>query len=234
MSPISTTTPRRQRSDHGKTRCGIDRRTSDIDLLIVGDRRVTAPGVCTMPGRHRGIRVIATVGSSEVALRVARERKPHVCMVSATRDAGDWLSLVRRLGQLDNPPRVLIYGDPDSHVTGMARIANSDGVLRRLGGPEELREILTRVAAGEKLYPDLAPGEFHELLDCVDDRDRAIVAMLLERIPPDYIASTLGLSARSLALRRQAILTRLGAERIGDTEHRRQSPRMTTHASGPS
>jgi DNA-binding NarL/FixJ family response regulator len=221
VSPTSS--PLLQRTGCGQTRPGADRRTADIDLLIVDDRRVTAPDVGTMPSCHRGIRVIATVESSDVALRVAREHKPHVCMVSATRDAGDWLSLVRRLRQLDDPPRVLIYGAPDSRVTGTAIIANADGVLRAHAGPEELREVVTRLAAGGKLHPDLAPNELHALLDCVDDRDRAIVAMLLEHIPPDYIASTLGLSGRSLQLRRQAILTRLDAARVGEMDRPRQT-----------
>lgn len=98
----------------------------------------------------------------------------------------------------DDPPRVLIYGAPDSRGTAAAIIANAPGVLRRQGGPEELGEVVTRVVAGEKLYPPPPPDDFQELLDCIDGRDRAIVAKLLERIPPNYVASTLGLSARSL------------------------------------
>jgi DNA-binding NarL/FixJ family response regulator len=53
------------------------------------------------------------------------------------------------------------------------------------------------------------------VLDCVDDPDRAIVAMLLEKAHPDDVAGTLGLSARTVRVRRQAILRRLDAGRAG-------------------
>ncbi|MGH2891808.1 MAG: hypothetical protein ACRDPM_00875, partial [Solirubrobacteraceae bacterium] len=179
-------------------------------MLIVDDQPVTRPRAWAVPGSHRQIRVLATARSSEEALRVAREQKPHVCMVSATLD--DWLSLACRLKQLAGSPRVLIYGAAvDTRLAGRAMLAQADGVCHLAAGPERLAEVISRVAAGEMLLPNLHPDQLHELLDCVDDPDRAIVAMLLERMPPDYIASTLGLSARSLHLRRQAIITRLDA-----------------------
>jgi hypothetical protein len=81
---------------------------------------------------------------------------------------------------------------------------------------------VTRVVAGERLCPDLPPDDFHELLDWVDGRNRAIVAMLLERIPPGLHRRTVGLEARSLELRRQAILTRLDATRTGETDRWRR------------
>ncbi len=215
MTPVSISSSQSEQNGRGQTSPAVDSRTADIDLLIVDDQRMASPGLCTRQDRQREIRVIASTESSEAALRLAREQKPQVCMVSATLDAADWLSLVRRLKQLDYPPRVLIYGAPDYRMAGMAMIANADGVLSR-DASEELGDVVSRVAAGERVYPDLRPDEVHELLDRVDDPDRAIVAMLLERIPRGLIASTLGISARSLRQRRHAILTRLDGARTSD------------------
>jgi FixJ family two-component response regulator len=47
------------------------------------------------------------------------------------------------------------------------------------------------------------------LLDRVEDRDRAILAMLLEQIHPDDIAATVGISAAALRRRRTHIIARL-------------------------
>jgi FixJ family two-component response regulator len=47
------------------------------------------------------------------------------------------------------------------------------------------------------------------LLDRVDDRDRAVLALLLEGVHPDDIAATLGVSAATLKLRRNRITARL-------------------------
>lgn len=217
MSSVSISPHRSQRNGSRQTRLVADSRTGGVDVLIVDDQPWAIPRVSSTPGRRRQIRVIATAESSDEALRMATELKPDVCMVSARLE--DWLRLARRLKQLDEPPRTLIYGAAaDTRVIGAAIIAETDGLLRRYVGPEELADILRRVSSGAKPFPSLQPDQCHELLDCVDDPDRAIVAMLLERVPADYVASTLGLSARSLRVRRQAILTRLDAGRSSEND----------------
>lgn len=222
MSSVSISSCLSRRNGSRQTRLVADSRTGGVDVLIVDDRPWAIPGVSSTPGCKQQIRVIATAESSDEALRMAKEQNPHVCMISARLE--DWLGLARRLKQLDEPPRMLIYdAAADSRVTGAAIIAETDGLLRHYVGPEELADIIRRVTSGAKLFPSLEPDQLHELLDCVDDPDRAILAMLLERVPPDYIASTLGLSARSLRVRRQAILTRLGAGRSSENDRPRQT-----------
>jgi DNA-binding NarL/FixJ family response regulator len=211
MSHVAISSPVSQRSSRAQTRRGAANRTGRIDLLIVDDRPWASPRVSLTASSKGQIRLIATA-ASEQAVGIAEEQKPDVCMVSAGLD--DWLSLVCRMKQLDQPPRMLVYcAAADTRMIGMAIIAETDGLLHRYAAAEELAEILRRMTSGARMFPSLQPDQFRELLDCVDDPDRAIAAMLLERVPPDQIANTLGLSARSLARRRQAILARLRAAR---------------------
>ena len=198
-------------------RCGTTRaEAANIDLLIVEGQHEASPGVWTMLGCPRGIRIVATAVTIDEALRVVAEQKPQVCVVSGCFSSSDWLGLAHRLRNLDHAPRLLISGAADSRIICAAVIAETDGVLCRDGDPEELAEVVRRVAGGETLFPYLQPNEVFELLDCVDDPDRAIVAMLLENAHPDDVAGTLGLSARTVRVRRQAILRRLDAGRTGD------------------
>src|SRR5690348_11040272 len=198
------------------TRSGAVIRAADIDLLIVDGQQEASPALWTMLGCPQEIRIVATVVTIDEALRVAVEQKPQVCVVSGCFSSSDWLSLAHRLRNLDHGPRLLIYGAADSRIICAAVIAEADGVLCRDGDPEELAEVVRHVAAGEKLFPYLQANEVFELLDCVDDPDRAIVAMLLEEAHPDDVAGTLGLSARTVRIRRQAILRRLDARRTGE------------------
>ena len=98
-----------------------------------------------------------------------------------------------------------VRADESSSVT-----AGADGVLCRYADPEEQAGIVRRAASGERQFPKLQPTAIHALLDQVEDRDRAIVARLVKHAPPDDIAGLLDISARSLELRRQNILKRLG------------------------
>jgi FixJ family two-component response regulator len=64
-------------------------------------------------------------------------------------------------------------------------------------------------ANGAEHFSDRWQTDTLTLLDRVDDRDRAILAMSLERVHPDDMAATLGVSAATLKLRRNRITARL-------------------------
>jgi DNA-binding NarL/FixJ family response regulator len=215
MSSASISLSPSQPRGCGTTRSGAATHAADIDLVIVDGQHEASPGAWTLLGCPHEIRIIATAETIDEALRVATQQKPQVCVVSGSLSSSDWLGLAHRLRNLDPTPRLLIYGAADSRMICTAIIAEADGVLCRDGDPEELAEVVRRVAAGEKLFPYLQTIEKLELLDCVDDPDRAIVAMLLEETHPDDVAGTLGLSARTVRVRRQAILRRLDAGRTG-------------------
>jgi two-component system nitrate/nitrite response regulator NarL len=186
-------------------------RRDEIDLLIVDDNHAARYSVWALLSWKPDIRVTGTANSSAEALRLADQCQPHACLISATLGQGEALTLAYRLKHLIDPPRVLIFADAvDQHLACAARVAGADGVLCRYADPEEQVAVVRRAASGKQQFPDLQPSEIHALLDQVEDRDRAIVAMLLEQTPPDHIAGLLGLSARSLELRRQGILKRLG------------------------
>src|SRR5437764_15444793 len=107
------------------------------------------------------------------------------------------MTLASRMKHLIDPPRVLIFADlVDEHLACAASLAGADGVLCRFADPEEQVGVIRRTASGKEQSPDLQPSAIHALLDQVEDRDRAVVAMLLEHTPPDHIAGLLGLSAR--------------------------------------
>ena len=187
------------------------RRRDEIDLLIVDDHRAARYSVWALLSWERDIRVTGTASSSAEALTLAKRRRPHACLISATLGHGEALTLASRMKHLIDPPRVLIFADAvDQHLACAATVAGADGVLCRYADPEEQVRVVRRAAAGKQQFPDLQPSEIHALLDQVEDRDRAIVAMLLEHTHPDHIAGLLGISARSLELRRQGILKTLG------------------------
>jgi two-component system, NarL family, response regulator DesR len=193
-------------------------RRGEIDLLIVDDHDAARYSVWALLSWKREIRVTRTANSSAEALRLAQERRPDMCLISATLGQGEALTLASRMKHLADPPRVLIFGDAvDQHLACVATVAGADGVLCRYADPEDQAAVVRRAASGKQQFADLQPSEIRAVLDQVEDRDRAIVAMLLEHTPPDHIAGLLGLSARSLESRRQGIVRRLGSTEIAKT-----------------
>ncbi len=221
MSSTSiSSTPRDQASKSLVGRNG-DRPThaGELDLLLVDDHFAARYSVWALLRWKRDIRKIATAASSVEALRlaIAQGRRPGVCLISATLGDSEALTLASRIKHLMHPPRVLIFADAiDGHLTGATILAGADGVLWRYADPQQQARVIRRVASGEQHFPSLPSHEVLALLDRVEDRDRPIAAMLLERTHPDDIARTLGISARALDWRRKNTLKRLGDPRTPD------------------
>jgi two-component system, NarL family, response regulator DesR len=186
-------------------------RDGELDLLLVDDQLAARYSVGTLLRLQRDLREIATAHGSVDALTLAQRHRPRVSLISAALGPGEALSLVCRMKRLIHPPRVLILADViDAQLVGAAIIAGADGVLWRYADPEELAGVIRRAATGEQHFPALRRDGVLTLLDRVEDRDRATLAMLLDGVPPDDVARTLGISARALDLRRKIILKSLG------------------------
>lgn len=175
-----------------------------VTVLIVDDDRAASYGLWALLRWRPGIR--ARLSVSAEAGRAARQERPAVCLASA----GLGLHALHRLAQLPGAPRVLVYADERSRdLEGLAIVAGADGAVWRYGDPDELLAAIRRAASTPRPRTPLPAASVHRLIDRVDDRDRPIAALLLMRTPPDHVAWTLGLSARSLRARRWEMLARL-------------------------
>jgi hypothetical protein len=97
----------------------------------------------------------------------------------------------------------------DVRLAGSVIVAGADGVVRLHTNLEQPGSPVRHVANEAERCPDPRLTDTLMLLDRVEDRDRAILAMLLERIHPDDIAATVGISAATLRRRRAQIIARL-------------------------
>jgi DNA-binding NarL/FixJ family response regulator len=175
-----------------------------VTVLIVDDDRDASYGLWALLRWRPGIRVRMSAGGE--AARLAWHERPAVCLASATLG----LRALHGLAQLPGAPRILVYADERSgDLEGMAIIAGAEAAMWRYGDPDELVEAIRRAASRPRLRTPVSAATVHRLIDRVDDRDRPIAALLLMRTPPDHVAWTLGLSARSLRARRREMLARL-------------------------
>jgi DNA-binding NarL/FixJ family response regulator len=182
-------------------------RESDMKVLIADDRRSRSYHIWGALSSIRDIPFITTGESIEEVLRLADRHAPQVSLVSATFGSGEGFDLAHRLKNRTAPPSVLIYADAvDPILAGAAVVADADGVFAWEADAGGLGEIIERGLCGERLFPPLRPDPFEILVSDVADRDRRIVAMLLEGAHPDAIARLCGISAREFTSRRQAIV----------------------------
>lgn len=186
--------------------------THDMEVLIADDRRSRSYHIWASLSSLRDVPAISTGEHIEEVLRLVIHHAPEVSLVSATFGSGEGFTLAHLLKDRSAPPSVLMYADAvDPVLAAAAVVAGADGVFASEADAGGLGELIGRVRRGEKVFPALLPDPFDELASHVAERDRRIVAMLLQRAHPDAIARLCGVSAREFASRRRAIVQRLDA-----------------------
>ncbi|MEO6859514.1 MAG: response regulator [Solirubrobacteraceae bacterium] len=181
-----------------------------VAVMIVDDDRAASYSLWALLNWQPGIRICATASSAVEAVKLVRRRKPGVCLVSAALEAGEGVHPARRLMELPEPPRVILYADRlGRELEAVAAITGAAGAVGRYGDPGQLACTIRRTAAGEHGLPTVSANAIGELIDLVEGHDRPIATMLLQRISPDEIARTLGISGSNVRTRRGEILKRL-------------------------
>lgn len=184
--------------------------SAEVAVLLVDDDREASYAVWALLHWEPGIRVCATAESAADALTLASRLQPDVCLVSAAMEQGEGLWLAHRITELRQPPRVIIQTeDPGCELRASAMFARASAVVWRYGDPDHLVSTIKAAAAGGHEPPTLTADAIGELIDLLEDCDRAIASMLLLQIAPDEIARTLCISARELRARRREIVKRL-------------------------
>lgn len=121
-------------------------RPDPIDVLLVDDDCVASYSLWALLRWQPGIRICATARSGAGAITAVQRLRPGVCLVSAALGSGEGIRVARRLKQLSDPPRVLIYAAETLELEALGEAAVIvDGVVWRYGDPDELAATIRRV-----------------------------------------------------------------------------------------
>jgi DNA-binding NarL/FixJ family response regulator len=197
--------------------------TRTLRVLVVDDHAAVRAGVQAVLAREPDLQPIGGAPSADQALDKARARAPDVVVVDHRLEAGDGLTLTRRLKALPAPPAVLVYtAHADAALTVAAVVAGADGVVGKESDAADLCDAIRFVASGRSVRPKLLPSTLRSTAQRLDPADVPILGMLVHRTPPAEIARVLDMTEGRLDARRWAMLRRLtGRERRASTRARR-------------
>src|SRR3954452_17121723 len=210
----------------GQALAVIERAPSDtrtLRVLVVDDHAAVRAGVQAVLAREPDLQPIGGASSADQALDKARARRPDVAVVDHRLEAGDGLTLTRKLKALPDPPAVLVYSaHADASLTVAAVVAGADGVVGKGADADHLCDAIRVVADGGSVRPKLLPSTLRSSAQRLDTADVPILGMLVHRTPPAEIARVLDMTEGRLDARRWAMLRRLtGRERHASTRARR-------------
>jgi two-component system nitrate/nitrite response regulator NarL len=194
-----------------------------LKIILIDDHTLFRVGLQGLL-EHRGIEVVAAVGSGEEGLALAEDLRPDVILLDMRMPGLDGLGVLRQLRQsgLEMPIAMLTTSSNEHDLVDALR-SGAQGYLIKDMEPDDLVVALRDIVVGKTVVaPDLAPvlarivqGEnipaqetspFSELTP----RESEILSLLAEGQSNKAIARNLGISDGTVKLHVKAILRKLG------------------------
>lgn len=184
-----------------------------IRILVVDDHPALQAGLWTVLRGEPGLVPVGTVSHPREALNETARTDPDVVLVDYQLPDEDGLMLCRRLKQLPEAPRVLIYSAYASPTLALpAIVAGADGTINKAAPADELLNAIRAVARGDKVLPATPQELLQSSSAKLDPEDLPILGMIIDDTPHAQIAETLRLTEAELAARIRAMIGRLKAE----------------------
>ncbi|MGO9320098.1 MAG: response regulator transcription factor [Solirubrobacteraceae bacterium] len=196
--------------DHLDRDVAPDSRRRQIRLLVVDDHPAVRLGVVQLLEGQRDLSVEVVCIDAEGAVAEAELVDVDVAIVDYHLGGRNGLWACRRLKQMAQPPRVIVYSAfANDHLAACCGVAGADGLLSKGGLGSELCDAVRAVNRGRRLLPKPSQPTADMLRRRLDEAEQPIFGMLMAGIPRFEIERTLGMSARELSSREAAMLRKL-------------------------
>jgi DNA-binding NarL/FixJ family response regulator len=194
--------------------------TDVITVVIADDHPVVREGLVAIFKSQNDIKVVAEATNGEEALELCNHHLPDVLLLDLRMPEKDGLQVITELtARRLSRPRVIVMTTYESEEDiRRALNAGAKGYLVKGTAPQQIRESVRRVAAGESLLPaniaaKLAESMAHPELS---ERERQVLQYMANGRSNKEIGQILYISENTVKAHVKSILTKLDA--MGRTE----------------
>jgi two-component system NarL family response regulator len=194
--------------------------TDVITVVIADDHPVVREGLVAIFKSQNDIKVVAEATNGEEALELCNHHLPDVLLLDLRMPEKDGLQVITELtARKLSRPRVIVMTTYESEEDiRRALKAGAKGYLVKGTAPQQIRESVRRVAAGESLLPaniaaKLAESMAHPELS---ERERQVLQYMANGRSNKEIGQILYISENTVKAHVKSILTKLDA--MGRTE----------------
>jgi two-component system NarL family response regulator len=191
-----------------------------ITIVIADDHPVVREGLVAIFKSQKDIKVVAEATNGEEALELCNQHLPDVLLLDLRMPKKDGLQVITELtAHRLARPRVIVMTTYESEEDiRRALKAGAKGYLVKGTAPQQIRESVRRVAAGESLLPaniaaKLAESMAHPELS---ERERQVLQYMANGRSNKEIGQILYISENTVKAHVKSILTKLDA--MGRTE----------------
>lgn len=165
-----------------------------ITVVIADDHPVVRQGLAAIFRTQVDIKIVAEAANGEEALRVCNEHHPDVLLLDLRMPKKDGLQVIAELVHVVPRPRAVVMTTFECEEDVRCALkAGAKGYFLKGTPPEEIRESIRRVAAGESLllpniaaklaesmaHPELSERELQVLLYLAEGRSNKEIGQIL-------------------------------------------------------
>jgi len=193
--------------------------TNVTSVLIADDHPVVQEGLAAIFKTQKDIKVVAEATNGEEALELCNQHSPDVLLLDLRMPKKDGLQVIAELAAQPSKPRTIVMTTYESEEDiRRALKAGAKGYLVKGAAPQQIRESVRRVAAGESLLPATIASKLAESMARpeLSKRERQVLEYIANGRSNKEIAQILYISEHTVKTHVKSILTKLDA--IGRTE----------------
>jgi len=194
--------------------------TDVITVVIADDHPVVREGLVAIFKSQNDIKVVAEATNGEEALELCNHHLPDVLLLDLRMPEKDGLQVITELtARKLSRPRVIVMTTYESEEDiRRALKAGAKGYLVKGTAPQQIRESVRRVAAGESLLPANIAAKLAESMSHpeLSERERQVLQYMANGRSNNEIGQVLYISENTVKAHVKSILTKLDA--MGRTE----------------
>jgi DNA-binding NarL/FixJ family response regulator len=181
-----------------------------VRLMVVDDHPAVRLGLVQLLEGQYDFSVDAVGVNAQSAVAQAESKRVDVAIVDYQLGGHNGLWVCRRLKQLAESPRVIIFSAfANDHLAACCAVAGADALLNKGVLGSELCDAVRSVARGRRLLPRVPPPLADMLRRRLGEREQMLFGTLLAGIPRTEIARIAGISLDEIELREDAMLRTL-------------------------
>lgn len=203
--------------------------SSLITVLIVDDHELVRAGIRSLLSSVSGLKVIGEAGSGEEAVKIAREKRPHVVLMDVRMPGIGGLEATRKLLRADPDIKVIALTACDEEPFPSKLLqAGAAGYLTKGSALEEMVQAIHSVHHGKRY---LSPGVAQQLalkhlsdeksspFESLSERELQVMLMITSGQKVQEISDKLCLSPKTVNSYRYRLFDKLGVKTDVELTH---------------
>jgi two-component system, NarL family, response regulator len=186
--------------------------TNVLSVLIADDHPVVREGLAAIFKTQKDIKVVAEATNGEEALELCDQHSPDVLLLDLRMPKKDGLQVITELAARPSKPRTIVMTTYESEEDiRRALKAGAKGYLVKGAPPQQIRESVRRVAAGESLLPAAIASKLAESMAHpeLSKRERQVLEYIANGRSNKEIGQILYISEHTVKTHVKSILTKL-------------------------